>query len=308
MTLKEIAMFKTFLDAGGAVGAFIGLYRTRKLKENPQSIEEYLRQVDPSNVCMRAFYWVCNSTFGYDYWQHIQSNWDEFRAYDFEITDDDILELSRGAEILRRNWDSQKYFRDESKVEAAARLGIKLPRHVVKKIVEEYRRSAVNGKPRDMAEALMLEYENEAERIINNKCNNDDVALEDFEDVIVKAKSSLRRRLLDNELSLNMRDSRGRITINMFVSEEMSKRGGYEYAALKCNKQGDVILFFNDDDGVPVQDKKTHDGRVANVTIGITSFCEKLHTLLNISSEFEILKMKEVAKTSDYVAYLITKN
>ena len=55
---------------------------------------------------------------------------------------------------------------------------------------------------------------------------------------------------------------------------------------------------------VPVSDGATSRSN-SNVTIGSKTLTEKLCTYLNIERDYEIVRVTEIEKTSDYVAYLV---
>ena len=129
--------------------------------------------------------------------------------------------------------------------------------------------------------------------------------LGDFVDIDLKPATNSRRRLKDDEASVNMRNNTGRITFNQTLSRSFKERGGYEYAALLHNKQGDVIIKLNDEKGVTVQDG-TRTRENSNVVIHSLAFAKKLVDYLGIERNYKIVKLKEVAKTNDFVAYLVT--
>ena len=70
--------------------------------------------------------------------------------------------------------------------------------------------------------------------------------LGEFEFVDLRPRKNESRRLKDDEISINRRSDKGRITFNQFLSKEFKERGGYEYASLLRNKKGETILFLND--------------------------------------------------------------
>ena len=125
-----------------------------------------------------------------------------------------------------------------------------------------------------------------------------------FEFMDLRPRKNDARRLKDDEISINRRSDKGRITFNQFLSKEFKARGGYEYAALMRNDRGEVVLLLNDTKGVPVLDG-TATRSNSNVTIGSKTMVEKLVTFLNIEHEYEIVRLVEIEKTADYVAYLV---
>lgn len=288
MTLVEIAMFKTFVKDRGMDDLFINLYVKYRLKQNPLSIEAYLIQADADNVMLSAFYWVTNSHFGYDFWQDFQKRWDRYRLEKFgEYPMSDIKNFKGKGKILRHNWDNATPWKEESRVNSAKRYGVKLDDSEIRIIESEYRKQNIDKKV-----------------VSGTKANDDTDPLKDFELVDVTRKKTCR---LDNdEVSLNTR-SKFNVTFNQNITSEMHKRGGYEYAALRVNKKGEVCLFLNDETGVPVVDGKRKDGSVGNAAINSKILCMRIKELLGVEDGYAILKIKEIARTDDYIAYLLTK-
>lgn len=284
MTLVEIAMFKNFVKDRGMDDLFINLYIKYRLKQNPLSIEEYLVQADADNVMLSAFYWVTNSHFGYDFWQDFQRRWDRYRIEKLgEYPMSDIRNFKGKGKVLRHNWDSPLHWRTEARVDSAERYGVMIDKDEVKIIESEHKRQN-----------------------IDKKITVDNVAdpLKDFELVDVTRKKTCR--LGSDEVSLNTR-SKFNVTFNQNITSDMQKRGGYEYAALRVNKKGEVCLFLNDETGVPIVDGKRKDGSRGNAAINSKILCMRIKELLGVEDGYVILKVKEIARTDDYVAYLLTK-
>ena len=85
----EVATFKKFLQINGMDSLFINHYRTRRWEHNPQSIEEYMFRADTEDVCMKAFYFVQNSTYGFEFWDNMQERFCKYvkDAYNQEHAD-----------------------------------------------------------------------------------------------------------------------------------------------------------------------------------------------------------------------------
>lgn len=290
MTLIEIAMFKNFVKDRGFEELFISLYTKYRLKQNPLSIEEYLVQADASNVMLSAFYWVTNSRFGYDFWQDFQKRWDRYRVEKLgEYPMSDIRNFKGKGKVLRHNWDSPQFWKTEARVNSAERYGVMLDETEIKRIESEYKRQNIDKKV-----------------VRNNDTLNDDDAdvLKDFEFMDVRRKAT--NRLGDDEISLNTR-TKFKIAFNLAVTKELYDRGGYEYAALRVNKKGEVCLFLNDETGVPMLDGKKKDGNIENATINSKALCSRVKELLGVQEDYTTLRIKEISKSDDYVAYLLTK-
>lgn len=284
MTLIEIAMFKNFVKDRGMDELFINLYVKYRLKQNPLSVEEYLVQADAANVMLSAFYWLTNSHFGYDFWQDFQKRWDRYRVEKLgEYPMCDIRNFKGKGKVLRHNWDSPQFWKTEARVDSAERYGVILDANEIKRIENEYKRQNIDKK------------------VVNDE--KPDV-LKDFELVDIRRKKT--NRLADDEISLNTK-TKFNISFNQTTTKELQKRGGYEYAALRVNKNGEVCLFLNDETGVPMLDGKRKDGGNENATINSKALCVRIKELLGVEEGYVTLKIKEISKTDDYVAYLLTK-
>lgn len=310
----EVALFKHFIESKGMVTVYINTYRKRHHKTNPISIEEFLATADVNEVCSHAFYFVINERWGYDYWTQMQKEWLEFlKANEGNYSADEWWKLQGITKILRYNWDAAKHWRQENRLTAAIRLGIDLSllglegkenNEPPTKMSEEYIREK-NLEVFEKAKAHLEAAECPTHELIEIADDEEDL-LGDFTDIELKPKASERRRLKDNEASVNIRKKAFRFTFNQTISADIKARGGYEYAALLRNKQGDVIIKLNDEKGVPVQDgTKTREN--SNVVIHSQPLVGKVVDFLGLENEYNIVNVKEVAKTNDFVAYLVTK-
>lgn len=284
----EVALFKEFLDGKGMVTPFINLFRKYRIKQNPLSVEEYLKNVDVDKAATSAFYWVANSRWGYDYWTKVQK---DFNAYVEAHPENDGAEpwwfLHGKCKVLRTNWDADKYWKLENRKTAAHRLGITLP---------EYIQDA--------------DFENDTDE------NKDELSLlEDFEE---KGEKELfdeftfidltpRRQLKPNEISINRRNKKATITFNQTVSKEVRERGGYEYVALMSNKAGDIVLLLNDSNGVSMLDGRV-DKDGGNAVINNKELVSRLVVSLDIKNDYAIVNIEEIKKTKDFVAYRVFIN
>ena len=263
---------------------FINLYVKYRLKQNPLSIEAYLVQADAANVMLSAFYWLTNSHFGYDFWQDFQKRWDRYRVEKLgEYPMCDIRNFKGKGKVLRHNWDSPQFWKTEARVDSAERYGVILDANEIKRIENEYKRQNIDKK------------------VVNDEKSD---VLKDFELVDIRRKKT--NRLADDEISLNTK-TKFNISFNQTTTKELQKRGGYEYAALRVNKNGEVCLFLNDETGVPMLDGKRKDGGNENATINSKALCVRIKELLGVDEGYVTLKIKEISKTDDYVAYLLTK-
>ena len=310
----EVALFKHFIEAKGMVTVYINTYRKRHHKTNPISIEEFLATADVNEVCSHAFYFVTNERWGYDYWTQMQKEWLEFlKANEGNYSADEWWKMKGITKILRYNWDAAKHWRQEKRLTAAIRLGIDLSllglagkenKEPPTKMSEEY----IREKGLEEFEKAKAKPESECKThdLIEFTDDDEEDLLGDFVDIELKPKANERRILKDNEASVNTRNNSFRFTFNQKISADVKERGGYEYASLLRNNHGDVIIKLNDEKGVPVQDG-SRSRKKSNVVIHSRALVGKLVDFLGVEREYNIVNVKEVAKTNDFVAYLVTK-
>lgn len=310
----EVALFKHFIESKGMVTVYINTYRKRHHKTNPISIEEFLSTADVNEVCTHAFYFVTNERWGYDYWTQMQKEWLEFlKANEGNYSADEWWKMKGITKILRYNWDAAKHWRQEKRLTAAIRLGIDLSllgiagkenKEPPTKMSEEY----IREKGLEEFEKAKAKPESECKThdLIEFTDDDEEDLLRDFMDIELKPKANERRILKDNEASVNTRNNSFRFTFNQTISADVKARGGYEYASLLRNNHGDVIIKLNDEKGVPVQDG-SRSRKKSNVVIHSRALVGKLVDFLGVEREYNIVNVKEVAKTNDFVAYLVTK-
>lgn len=296
------------------VTVYINTYRKRHHKTNPISIEEFLATADVNEVCSHAFYFVTNERWGYDYWTQMQKEWLEFlKANEGNYSADEWWKMKGITKILRYNWDAAKHWRQEKRLTAAIRLGIDLSllgiagkenKEPPTKMSEEY----IREKGLEEFEKAKSKTESECKThdLIEFTDDDEEDLLGDFVDIELKPKANERRILKDNEASVNTRNNSFRFTFNQTISADVKARGGYEYASLLRNNHGDVIIKLNDEKGVPVQDG-SRSRKKSNVVIHSRALVGKLVDFLGVEREYNIVNVKEVAKTNDFVAYLVTK-
>lgn len=310
----EVALFKHFIESKGMVTVYINTYRKRHHKTNPISIEEFLATADVNEVCSHAFYFVTNERWGYDYWTQMQKEWLEFlKANEGNYSSDEWWKMKGITKILRYNWDAAKHWRQEKRLTAAIRLGIDLSllgiagkenKEPPTKMSEEYIRE--KGLEEFEKSKAKPESECKTHDLIEFTDDDEEDLLRDFMDIELKPKANERRILKDNEASVNTRNNSFRFTFNQTISADVKARGGYEYASLLRNNHGDVIIKLNDEKGVPVQDG-SRSRKKSNVVIHSRALVGKLVDFLGMEREYNIVNVKEVAKTNDFVAYLVTK-
>lgn len=314
MTLKEIAMLKYFLNSLGFDGLFTSFFRDYRIKTNPLSLEQFLTEVDYTNVLVSAFYFIPNSDYGYDFWTKLQRRFSRYvEEKDEEYPDDDVVAMRQKCECLRENWDKAAHWKKESRLVSSKRNCIYLPLEKMKLILAsreeqgiatEEEREIVAEREMELKEAV-----DAAQEDVAQKESTDDF-LSEFETLDIK-KKSVSRQMKDNEISVNTKGKSGRITFNQKITDDILKRGSYEFCKLGKTKSGDVTLLFNDESGVNVVDGSNQKDktRTVNITIGNKSMCETILKLLNIENRHDLVKLhiKLIAKTTDYEAYALSK-
>lgn len=321
MNLLEIALFKRYTHNKGIDKRFMGSYRsTERIPDNPTSIEKFLLEADSLNVFMTAFYFIPNSDNGYDFWNEHQQNFLDYMESYVELAEDNLMRFRGIYKYLKQNWDRVEYWKSESKRETARRCGIKMEdmiryehdsaitfaantlgvsKETIKEVVNKNNDDKVND---DDNNKNFHGVSDEEFALQKAKEDNEYDPLAEFELATLVSKKEGHRRLKDNEISYNSKNKGWRITFNQSISKTIKARGGYEYATIGRNKNGDVMLMLNDANGVPMQDCKKE-----NASISSKVLCQKLEEYLDIKEQYLILKIKEIAKTDDYVAYLVTK-
>jgi hypothetical protein len=292
----EISLFKSFLTEKAMVTPFLCLYRKYKLKGNPESVEDYLREVDVEQVCMKAFYWVVNQKWGYDYWLGLQKAFTEYvKRTPARECDLPWWNFHGRCKTLRTNWDAADgYWKKESRTKTAERWGVVLPEKLEDQRFIAEIENAVLDEPNN---APLLDFADDSDK------HNDVMGEFEFVDVARPKRSILKA----DEISINMRSHKHSITFNQEVSRELRKRGGYEYAALMRNAAGDVVLNLNDVRGVSMIDGRADNKDGGNSIINSKALVEALAKALDINKKYVIANIKQIAKTDDYVVYQVTK-
>ena len=252
---------------------------------------------------MKAFFFVQNSNYGYDFWEGMQ---EKFVKYVEEFFNQEhAMEWramhGRKRAMLLQDWDSKQWWRHENKQEAFAR--------VMKLLVR------IGAMDEDEANIeLKAKEENkkkheELSKIANEARKNEvDSFLDDFEDVLIKPSKKNTCRIKKDEISIN-RKSAYTVTFNNDVTEEIRNRGCYEHATI-MSKNGVVTIMLNDlKRGVPMRIKTSSKREKSNAIISSKDFVNKLAQLLNLGEDetYVKVKIKEISKGDAYVAYELTK-
>lgn len=128
MTPVQIAYFKHFIFDCSLQRHYIGAYRKRRQKENPESLEEFLQQASPAKALIGAFYFKPGSEYGFDYWNDIKEKWLKYwELHEDNPKNSSYMFLKGGFSILRQNWDKEIFYERETDDETYKRMKIEKP-------------------------------------------------------------------------------------------------------------------------------------------------------------------------------------
>lgn len=130
-----------------------------------------------------------------------------------------------------------------------------------------------------------------------------DDPLAEFELFDFEKKSS--RRLKPNEISINFNNS-NKITFNMMESEVIYN-SGLKYARLGKNKDGNICIIFNNNDGVRAINAHGGNRTSTHIALNNKGMCDKIRTFFNITKEYDKLCIETLRSTSDYLIYKLSK-
>ena len=293
MTPYEIALFKTYIDGKGMATPFIQLFRKYRIRTNPTHIEDYFKSVDAKSVCMKAFYWLTNSRWGYDYWRDVQNGFDEYlrnkRATREEDTELEWWSLHGMYKILRTNWDAEKHWKMETVKKAELRLGI---------IKREEREDRLP------IEIVSFGSDDDADDLDDEKdikTTHDPLSEFNFVDI-----SPRRSVLKPDEASINTRNKKFSLTFNQPESLAIHNKG-FKYAALMRNNRGDIVVLVNETTGVKILDT-TMNEKGGNCVINNKQLISRIIAFLDIKDDYKIIKVKVLAKNEECIAYQLINN
>jgi len=290
MNLIDIAIFKHFIRSRDLRHNFIKKYKkSRTMTKNPESIEAYLSNVEPESVITKAItLFHPNETFGFDFWNNLDNNWQNFykhmkadHATDQEVK---ILSLAGVYQVLCENWDTDKPHLYETREQTIKRLGLAYMLHPIK---EE--------------EPVKVEEQTKEEEKPLVDSSNDSDPLSDFDffdDVVPRS-----HKLKSNEVSLNYKDSY-KITFNTQESECI-KKSGLTLARL-AKKNNDFYLIINNEKGSNISNLAGRKSK-QNITINSKDICVRLRVFLSIKETYSKFTIEKLQSTSDYIIYKLIK-
>jgi hypothetical protein len=261
----EVGMFKHFLYRRGLDELYIGCYRSRRWRNNPESIEKFFYTIDPKDVVMKAFYFLTNNNCGYDFWLDIDGKWQTYRVNQWDEEHAKHWTKMRGEKrrMLTQDWDSDLFWKHQNKT----------------KMVEKI-------------QCLLMDIDRERKAIELTNTNN-------FEEVVI-SNHAREARLKDNQISINMRSGKGRLTMSQTISTKMRNLGGFKFALLLRNNSGDVVVKFNNNSGFKVTDGKSERRPNANITISSTAFVSKIVEIIGMKEDYRLYDVQEVKIGDSY--------
>ena len=282
MKIKEIAIFKRFMVDNTVRDIFIRKYNgERSETKNPTWIEDYLSNVDHTEVIKKAFVrYKMNSAFGFDFWDRLNEDWlvyynKKVKNHDYSDTEK-LLTLTGFFSILRENWNSTKPWVYESVGDALARLALTPQAYTPK--------DADNSEPKP------------ADPPTEKPEEKDDLDI----DFIEVAPSRKTYKLKSGMMSVNIRKKSTRCLVNHIDSQNLINKN-LDYVRMG-KTSNDVVIQFNNKQGINCN--VTSD---AYVSIGNSDFTRQLHNLLSLSGDLNYVRIEKISENLDSVTYRIIK-
>ena len=299
MTPVQIAYLKHFLYDSGIARQFIIAYRKRHLKNNPDSIEQWLQQAPIDKVLTKAFAFQLNHAYGCDYWNRVSDTWLEYwKMHESNFSNINYVFLKGSFNILRQNWDTFEYYKKESMSATYRRMGIDPPDGFIPD----------DEKP-VTKEDLPLSPDTTESEATSPSVQSVDVShqppadlLADFE--FIDIEKPVRWRLAPNEISINLNGS-FKLTFNIEATKTISD-GGFRFVRLGRPKSGDgVCIIFNRQAGAHVANLTSK--KCNNATVNSKDICTRLRSFFSIKPDYQILNIRCLGSSADYLIYQITK-
>lgn len=300
MVIQDVALFKSFIISSTLRKIFITGYKhSSKYNDNPESIEQYLLEVEAEDVIKKGItQFFINQPFGYDFWQKANDDWliklKKGRTGAGYTNYHKLLELEGVFKLLRENWDSIHPWRYEGVNETRIRLGLQ----------DEIAKCSVEN-PED--EESKVEIINPAPKEDFSGVPEFDEEFEFFD--LNVGNRSRTNKLGKDECSLNFRSNSYKLTMNQEITKKI-KTNMYKYVRLGKTKTGDIILQLHKEDSAsPVN--ITYNSRkgesAVNACINSKDLCDKLKVLLNLTGDYFILHIEELSANYDKATYKIRK-
>lgn len=297
MTLQEIAIFKRFIGNHELRRNFIAKYRKSiGMTHNPESIEKYLSNVEPTKVITSAVkHFITNEAMGYDFWQSVNESWlqylEKMRAsHTIEQYSPD--ELRGYFSVLRENWDKDKPWVYDPIAVAQLRYGI---------ITTEEAGITTDDKKEEQSPADVPEAD------FGKETDEQPDPLADFD--FFEPQDRQWTKLNRGDASINFRSGSFKITFNKYDSEDAASRNIACAKVSKSKSTGDICLVFAKEGMLQNASRVTYasNGRTGkNLTVNSKDICVKLHALLNLKQDYTVLCVEQLQSTPDYLIYKLS--
>ena len=302
------ALFKKFLMNHGIAKIFVSLYNTNRHTYNPPSIEDYLDRVDSNDAIMDAFIFPGTdekpNLYNKKYWEGYSKRWNEWvkkvtYGYPAFFSPKNKKMYDKILRVLQQAyWDGRpvKEIKCQFGNELEKALHTPLEVYETPTLAQELNLTApkVERRPTEEELALQLAIDTEPEPAEETE----DFTFFDFDE-----GNDSRRRLKDDEFSLNTKGKTTAITFNKTVSDEISM-SGLELARIRRdNLTGDLFFVFNNSHGCQIS------GKGKNIAIRVRKFVIGLCSLMEIKNDYVKMRMsKNLARTSEYLTYKIIRS
>lgn len=286
MTPVQIAYFKHFLFDKGIQKIYMSMYHNHKFKgdekdntPNPDSIEQFFLEKHASKVIMKAFYFIPNSSYGFDYWSDINDQWkDYWDMHKNNFSNTKCVTLKGPFAILRQNWDSREYWKTETKAETYKRMKMEAP-----PIDEDLETAFDTYTPETPSEAAS----EPVEKIEDAVGSSDQKMLDGFSEIeTINALGN--RRLGSKDVSVNLRNEGYRITFSTEMSKELRKHCYSHVRYLTNRSTSEIALIFNHQTGCKVTIKNSA-GETRNITINSKDIAEHIKLFYDMVKDYFLL-------------------
>lgn len=293
MNLQEIAIFKRFIGQHELRKNFIKKYKKSiGMTSNPESIEQYLSNVEPENAITSAVkHFITNEAMGYDFWQSVDVSWrvylQKMRA-SHTIEHEDAKTLRGYYAALRENWDKEKPWVYDPISVAQLRYGIITPEEAG--LVDD------DGKTPSQLPADSMPDDSPS---VEPEEDDDDLEINFIQ---IDRTSRISNGLKSGIISVNIRSHSFKVSVNRADTKTIKKKQ-VKFAMVGQTKAGDVVIQFNNNiKGVPIL--YTSD---CYYNINSRQFVENLRRLLSITEDLVYLRFKMVSEKLDSITYKVTK-
>lgn len=285
MKTANIALFKRFLYEHGVNTMFKGLYKQFGFKENPEDVEEYFLKIDQQNVILSAFKFpesMDGYKYGTDFWTDMAVKWEELVK---KMTEGGSYYTSYPQVIERQKKEAETPL---ERIRKGLKNVILEKPPKAKLAVEPPKRETV-----DEGQAAVTGFRTVAANPTGT-----------FKYFDLK-KEGGKRRLNGDELSLSNKPTAYKLTFNKEVSALIQQRGLTNFRIGQDDVTREVRIVFGKfrDNAIPFTLAKS-----ANVTIASKQLVGILSEIFDLKEQITILHLsKNIAKTEEYVSYVITK-